>query len=108
MPLKLTDLNTGGGCGCKVSPNLLHSILKNLQINKNNNNVIVSHTSMDDAAVFKTGTNTNIVVTTDFFTPIVDDPFDYALPMTTRPYTGSVISIECPPSIGMPIELQTE
>ena len=77
MPLKLTDLNTGGGCGCKVSPNLLHSILKNLQINKNNNNVIVSHTSMDDAAVFKTGTNTNIVVTTDFFTPIVDDPFDY-------------------------------
>ena len=32
---------------------------------------------MDDAAVFKTGTNTNIVVTTDFFTPIVDDPFDY-------------------------------
>ncbi len=73
--LRLTQYSSGGGCGCKLDPDYLKKII-NLDKKKSlNNNLLVSNTSSDDAAVYDLGDGTAIVSTTDFFTPIVDDPF---------------------------------
>ncbi len=70
---KLTQFSHGAGCGCKISPKILDSILQT-QLRKNNfPNLLVGNEERDDAAVFDLGDGTAIISTTDFFMPIVDD-----------------------------------
>lgn len=73
---KLTRYTHGLGCACKLRPQLLEEVLKNIP-SPVNKNILVGANTSDDAAVYKLDDNTAIVQTVDFFTPIVDDPFDF-------------------------------
>jgi len=76
-PIKLTEYSHGAGCGCKISPKVLDTILKsNLSI-KSDDRLLVGNKTRDDAAVYDIGNGMGIISTTDFFMPIVDDPFDF-------------------------------
>lgn len=75
--LKLTRLSHGGGCGCKISPALLHEILGEAQKRLPFPNLLVGTESSDDAAVYRLNDTQAIIATTDFFMPIVDDGFDF-------------------------------
>lgn len=75
---KLTQYAAGAGCGCKIAPQVLKEILEggnNLQMP--DNKLLVGNSSNDDAAVYDLGNGEALVCTTDFFTPIVDDAFDF-------------------------------
>jgi len=75
--IKLTQYSHGAGCGCKISPLVLDKILlSNLSVPDNKNLIVGNHTK-DDAAVYDLGNGTALISTTDFFMPIVDDPFDF-------------------------------
>lgn len=75
-PIRLTQFSHGAGCGCKIAPAILDQILKS-----NHTNVfpglIVGYEGRDDAAVFDLGDDSALISTTDFFMPIVDDPYDF-------------------------------
>lgn len=73
--VKLTQFSPGAGCGCKISPADLEVILKNGSKTFNDDKLLVGFNSKDDAAVYDIGNNTAVISTTDFFTPIVDDPY---------------------------------
>ena len=75
--VKLTRLSHGGGCGCKISPALLHEILGEAQKKLPFPDLLVGIDSSDDAAVYRLNDQQAIIATTDFFMPIVDDPFDF-------------------------------
>ena len=78
LPIRLTQYSHGAGCGCKISPALLDEILqKSKVIGAINSKLLVGNESRDDAAVFDLGDGTAIISTTDFFMPIVDDPFTF-------------------------------
>ena len=75
--IKLTEYSHGGGCGCKISPRVLDSILEtNLEL-PDFPDLIVGNASKDDAAIYDLGNGEGIISTTDFFMPIVDDPEDF-------------------------------
>lgn len=74
--IKLTQYSHGAGCGCKIAPKMLDEILKS-NITIPDNNLLVGNHSRDDAAVYDIGNGMALISTTDFFTPIVDDPFDF-------------------------------
>ncbi|NRA54807.1 MAG: selenide, water dikinase SelD [Gammaproteobacteria bacterium] len=76
-PIKLTQYSHGAGCGCKISPKVLDTILKTQLANFDDPSLIVGNHSKDDAAVVDIGNGTGIISTTDFFMPIVDDPFTF-------------------------------
>ena len=76
-PIKLTQYSHGAGCGCKISPKVLDKMLQSQLPKFSHPNLIVGNESRDDAAVFDLGDGSGIVSTTDFFMPIVDDPFDF-------------------------------
>jgi selenide,water dikinase len=73
----LTSLSHGGGCGCKLSPAILRDILRDMPIGVIPTNLLVGAETSDDAAVWRLNDEQALVATTDFFTPIVDDPFDF-------------------------------
>jgi len=73
----LTSLAHGGGCGCKLAPNVLADILSAMPLALGSANLIVDATTSDDAAVYRVNDTTALVATTDFFTPIVDDPHTF-------------------------------
>lgn len=75
--IKLTQYSHGAGCGCKISPKVLDSILKSNLAPFDNPNLLVGNDSRDDAAVYDLQDGTAIISTTDFFMPIVDDPFTF-------------------------------
>ncbi|MEO8568639.1 MAG: selenide, water dikinase SelD, partial [Ginsengibacter sp.] len=75
--IKLTQYSHGAGCGCKISPQVLDKILHSNLAVPDNKKLIVGNHSKDDAAVYDMGNDTALISTTDFFTPIVDDPFDF-------------------------------
>ena len=75
--VKLTRYSHGAGCGCKISPQVLDKILKNNFTIPDNKNLLVGNSSKDDAAVYDLETGMALISTTDFFTPIVDDAFDF-------------------------------
>lgn len=75
--IKLTAYSHGAGCGCKISPALLSEMLHLDQPQILDKNIIVGNSTRDDAAVFDMGDGTGIITTTDFFMPIVDDPFTF-------------------------------
>ncbi len=75
--VKLTEYSHGAGCGCKIAPNVLESILKTNQKFVSHPNLLVGNSSKDDAAAFDLGNGTSVLSTTDFFMPIVNDPFTF-------------------------------
>lgn len=75
--IKLTQYSHGAGCGCKISPTVLESILKANITQPDNDKLLVGNNTKDDAAVYDLGNNRALISTTDFFTPIVDDAFDF-------------------------------
>lgn len=73
--IKLTAFSHGAGCGCKIAPKVLEEILHTNLALPDTKNLLVGNHSNDDAAVYDLGNGTALISTTDFFTPIVDDPF---------------------------------
>ena len=74
---RLTSLSHGGGCGCKIAPGLLSEILKNTNRLPMPPELLVGIETADDAAVYQLTDEIALIATTDFFMPIVDDPFDF-------------------------------
>jgi len=74
---RLTSLSHGGGCGCKIAPGILADILKGSNRLPVPPELLVGIETADDAAVYKLNDEQALVATTDFFMPIVDDPFDF-------------------------------
>jgi selenide, water dikinase len=75
--IKLTQYSHGAGCGCKISPAVLDTILHSNSPKGNFPSLLVGNESKDDAAVYDLGDGNCVVSTTDFFMPIVDDPFTF-------------------------------
>jgi selenide, water dikinase len=75
--VKLTQYSHGAGCGCKIAPNVLEQILRTNFQSPDNEKLIVGNHSKDDAAVYDIGHGKALISTTDFFMPIVDDPFNF-------------------------------
>lgn len=75
--VRLTQYSHGAGCGCKISPQVLETILHSEQAKFIDPNLLVGNETRDDAAVYDLGNGTCIISTTDFFMPIVDSPFDF-------------------------------
>jgi len=75
--VRLTQYSHGAGCGCKIAPKVLDDILRTAEPMAADARLLVGNESRDDAAVFDLGDGTALVSTTDFFMPIVDDPFDF-------------------------------
>ena len=73
---RLTELSHGAGCGCKLSPADLQSVLSGLP-RPDDPALLVGHESSDDAAVYRLADDLAVVTTADFFTPVVDDPYDF-------------------------------
>src|SRR6266850_2908925 len=75
--IRLTEFSHGGGCGCKIAPAVLSEILAASPVRGLPQELLVGTETADDAAVYKLNENQALVATTDFFTPIVDDPYDF-------------------------------
>ncbi len=73
----MTEYSHGSGCGCKISPAVLDVMLKSQLPNMVDDALLVGNSTRDDAAVYDLGNGTAIISTTDFFMPIVDDPFTF-------------------------------
>ena len=76
-PLRLTSFSHGGGCGCKIAPGVLSEILRSSGGGMIPPELMVGIETADDAAVYKLNDEQALIATTDFFMPIVDDPFDF-------------------------------
>ncbi|MYZ51548.1 selenide, water dikinase SelD [Malikia spinosa] len=76
-PIRLTQYSHGAGCGCKISPQVLEVILAGSGAQNLDPKLWVGNASRDDAAVYAIDDERGVVSTTDFFMPIVDDPFDF-------------------------------
>jgi selenide, water dikinase len=74
---RLSSLSHGGGCGCKIAPGVLSQILKGITALPMPKELLVGIETSDDAAVYKLNDEQALIATTDFFMPIVDDPFDF-------------------------------
>ena len=74
---RLTSLAHGGGCGCKLAPSVLQDLLAGVPHFQAFPNLLVGSNTADDAAVFRLTDDLALVATTDFFMPVVDDPFDF-------------------------------
>jgi selenide,water dikinase len=74
---RLTSLSHGGGCGCKIAPGVLAELLQGSRPSRHYADLLVGTETSDDAAVYRLNETQAIVATTDFFMPIVDDPFDF-------------------------------
>jgi len=74
---RLTSLSHGGGCGCKIAPGVLSSILQASPLHALPAALLAGNENNEDAAVYQINANQAIVATTDFFMPIVDDPYEF-------------------------------
>lgn len=74
---RLTSLSHGGGCGCKIAPGVLSELLANMPSMKVYEKLLVGTETSDDAAVYQLNDQQALIATTDFFMPIVDDPYDF-------------------------------
>lgn len=77
FPIRLTSFSHGGGCGCKIAPGLLSEILRGARGWPVPKELMVGIETADDAAVYRLNDEQALVATTDFFMPIVDDPYDF-------------------------------
>src|SRR6476646_9664914 len=74
---RLSSLSHGGGCGCKIAPGVLSDILKSTKSMAIPPQLLVGIETADDAAVYLLNDEQALIATTDFFMPIVDDPYDF-------------------------------
>jgi selenide, water dikinase len=74
---RLTSFSHGAGCGCKLGPDDLRSVLGNVDLPAASADLLVAADTGDDAAVFRLPSGEGVIATLDFFTPIVDDPYDW-------------------------------
>jgi selenide,water dikinase len=106
---RLTSLSHGGGCGCKIAPGLLSEMLKNTRSLPVPPELLVGIESSDDAAVYRLSDEIALVATTDFFMPIVDDPFDFGRIAATNAisdvYAMGARPIMALALVGMPINV---
>lgn len=110
---RLTSLSHGGGCGCKIAPGVLSEILKTTTAMPLPPELLVGIETSDDAAVYQLNDSQAIIATTDFFMPIVDDPFDFGRIAATNAisdvYAMGGTPIMALALVGMPISvLSTE
>lgn len=77
MTVRLTQYSHGAGCGCKIAPKILDQILRSNLSTPDDDKLLVGNHTKDDAAVFDIGDGMALVSTTDFFMPIVDDPYEF-------------------------------
>jgi selenide,water dikinase len=75
--VRLTSLAHGGGCGCKLAPSVLQNLLADQPLIAPYKQLLVGTETGDDAAVWQLDDGTCVIATTDFFTPVVDDPYDF-------------------------------
>ena len=106
--LRLTSFSHGGGCGCKIAPGLLSDILKQSQGFPVPPQLLVGIETADDAAVYQLNDEQALIATTDFFMPIVDDPFDFGRIAATNAisdvYAMGGTPIMALALVGMPID----
>src|SRR5205823_5076724 len=106
--IRLTEFSHGGGCGCKIAPAILSEILSASPIRGLPKDLLVGNETADDAAVYKLNDNQALVATTDFFTPIVDDPYDFGRIAATNAisdiYAMGGRPIMALAIVGMPLE----
>ena len=104
---RLTDLAHGGGCGCKLSPAVLREILAGVPQAGLFPNLMVGTETSDDAAVWRLNDQQALVASTDFFMPVVDDPFDFGRIAATNAisdvYAMGASPIFALAIVGMPI-----
>ena len=110
---RLTSLSHGGGCGCKIAPGVLSEILKGTSAMPVPPELLVGIETADDAAVYRLNDHQALVATTDFFMPIVDDPFDFGRIAATNAisdvYAMGGTPIMALALVGMPVNvLSTE
>jgi len=104
---RLTSLSHGGGCGCKIAPGVLTEILKTTTGMPIPAELLVGIETADDAAVYQLNDTQAIIATTDFFMPIVDDPFDFGRIAATNAisdvYAMGGVPIMALALVGMPM-----
>ena len=108
LPIRLTSFSHGGGCGCKIAPGLLSDILKQSRGFPVPPQLLVGIETADDAAVYRLNDEQALIATTDFFMPIVDDPFDFGRIAATNAisdvYAMGGTPIMALALVGMPID----
>ncbi len=106
--VKLTQYSHGGGCGCKIAPSVLAEMLAAMPSPPSYPNLLVGTENSDDAAVYKLNESQAIVVTTDFFMPIVDDARDFGRIAATNAlsdvYAMGATPILALAVVGMPVD----
>jgi selenide,water dikinase len=106
--IRLTEFSHGGGCGCKIAPAVLSEILASTPIRGLPKDLLVGTETADDAAVYRLNEHQALVATTDFFTPIVDDPYDFGRIAATNAisdiYAMGARPIMALAIVGMPLE----
>ena len=106
--IRLTEFSHGGGCGCKIAPAVLSELLASTPIRGLPKELMVGTETADDAAVYKLNDTQALVATTDFFTPIVDDPYDFGRIAATNAisdiYAMGATPIFALAVVGMPLE----
>jgi selenide,water dikinase len=106
---RLTSLSHGGGCGCKIAPGVLTEILKGVSAMPMPKELLVGIETSDDAAVYRLNDEQALIATTDFFMPIVDDPFDFGRIAATNAisdvYAMGGMPIMALALVGMPINV---
>ncbi len=106
---RLTSLSHGGGCGCKIAPGVLSEILKGTAGMPLPPELLVGIETSDDAAVYQLNEHQALIATTDFFMPIVDDPFDFGRIAATNAisdvYAMGGTPIMALALVGMPIKV---
>jgi selenide,water dikinase len=106
---RLTSLSHGGGCGCKIAPGVLAELLRDAPSARAFEHLLVGTETADDAAVYQLNDEQAIVATTDFFMPIVDDPFDFGRIAATNAlsdiYAMGATPLFALAIVGMPINV---
>ena len=106
--VRLTQFSHGGGCGCKIAPAVLSEILASSPVRGLPKELLVGTETADDAAVYRLNDAQGLVATTDFFTPIVDDPYDFGRIAATNAisdvYAMGGRPIMALAVVGMPLE----
>ena len=105
--IRLTSLAHGGGCGCKLAPAVLRDILAGMPASAPFASLMVGTETSDDAAVWRLNGDQALVATTDFFMPVVDDPFDFGRIAATNAlsdvYAMGATPILALAIVGMPV-----
>ncbi len=106
---RLTSLSHGGGCGCKIAPGVLSELLKRFGPAVSYPDLLVGTETADDAAVYRLNDEQALIATTDFFMPIVDDPYDFGRIAATNAlsdvYAMGGTPIMALAIVGMPINV---